>query len=234
MHKFLSAILIAIAASASAFGQRADVAITLDEAFFDAFLDSIYKNFEPPQFSIADNRTADPDLAVASISPSASLYWIKGEPDQAASTCDQSVRILREMNGVRTAVRFRDGRILIPLAYEGNYSPPFVGCVDFAGWADAVLDLEFDRDGQRLIGRVRVAKVNLNGTGGVGSNLIARLLQGSIDRRLNPIEVVKLDSISFGFPVQSGGTMRMKAVAAVPEVLPGAIRIRVTYDFVKG
>ena len=37
---------------------------------------------------------------------------------------------LREMNGVRTAVRFREGKVYVPLAFSGMYSPPFVGCVE--------------------------------------------------------------------------------------------------------
>ena len=87
------------------------------------------------------------------------------------------------MNGVRTAVRFRDGKILAPLAFSGSYNPPFVGCVPFSGWAESVIDLEFDQNSQRLIARARVLNVNLNGTGGIGGSVVAKLVQGSIDKK---------------------------------------------------
>jgi len=137
------------------------------------------------------------------------------------------------MDGVRTAVRFREGRILVPLAFSGNYAPPFVGCVEFAGWAESVIDLEYDQAGQRLIGKARVLNVNLNGTGGVGGTLIARLIQGSIDKKLNPIEILRLDKVSFGVPIQNAGNIRMKALGVTPEVANGSLNIRIAYEFSK-
>src|SRR5438128_2585066 len=95
--------------------QKAEVTISLNESFFDTLFDSVFKNFDPPEFSIVENKT---------------------------SGCNESIKILREMNGVRTAVRFREGKIYMPLAFSGSYAPPFVGCVDFAGWAEANVDLE--------------------------------------------------------------------------------------------
>src|SRR5258708_6860570 len=132
--------------------QKAGVTISLNEAFFDALLDSVFKNFDPPEFPIVENKT---------------------------SGCNESIKVLREMNGVRTAIRFREGKVYMPLAFSGNYSPPFVGCVEFAGWAEANIDLEFDKAGQRLVGRARVLNVNLNGSGGIGGGVIAKMIQSS-------------------------------------------------------
>ncbi|MEP6787368.1 MAG: hypothetical protein ABJB40_02975 [Acidobacteriota bacterium] len=187
--------------------QKAEVTISLNEAFFDALLDSIFKNFEPPAFPIVENKS---------------------------SGCDESIKILREMNGVRTAVRFREGKIYMPLAFSGSYAPPFVGCLDFAGWAEASLDLEFDQNGQRLVGRARVLNVNLNGTGGFGSGAITKMIQNSIDKKLNPIEILTFDKISFGVPVQKSGNLRMKAVGVRPELGSGVVNIHIDYEFLKG
>ncbi len=187
--------------------QRGEVTVSLNEAFFDALLDATFQNFEPPVFSIVEDKR---------------------------ESCDESVTILREMNGVRTAVRFREGKIFVPLAFSGNYAPPFVGCVGFAGWAETNIDLELDQAGQRLVGRARVLNVHLNGTGGVGGTLIAKLLQSSIDKKLNPIEIIRLDKLSFGVPVQNGGSLRMRSVSIRPEIGNGMLNIRVTYDFLKG
>lgn len=187
--------------------QRAEVTVSLNEGFFDALLDAEFRNFEAPEFPITEERD---------------------------SGCSESIRILREMNGVRTAVRFREGKIYMPLAFTGNYAPPFIGCVGFAGWAETNIDLEFDHAGQRLIGRARVLNVNLNGTGGVGGTMIAKLLQGSIDSKLNPVEIIRLDKLSFGVPVQNGGNLRLRAVGVRPEIGSGTLNVRVTYEFVKG
>lgn len=204
-------ILAVIAASlifiSAANAQNAEATLSLNEAFFDSFLDALFQNFDPPEFALKKEKT---------------------------SGCNESVRVLREMNGVRTAVRFREGRIYVPLAFSGRYSAPFVGCLEFAGWTESNIDLEFDRDGQRLIGKARVLNVNLNGTGGIGGTAIARMLQNAIDKKLNPVEILRLDKMSFAFPVPNTGTLRMKATGLRSEVSNGLLNIHIAYDFLKG
>ena len=216
--------------------QKAEVTVSLNEAFFDALLESVFQNFDPLEFTIADGginyEAAEARRTSVSRFERASSFAFQ-RPTGHSKFCKESVKILREMNGVRTAVRFRDGKIVVPLAFSGNYAPPFVGCVEFAGWAETNIDLEFDRDGQRLVGRARVLNVNLNGTGGVGGTVIARLIQRSIDKKLNPIEIIRLDKLSFAFPVRNG-TLRMKPLAARPELAAGLLNIHVTYEFLKG
>ena len=202
---FIGFLILLLFSAASA--QRAEVTVSLNEVFFDALLDSAFQNFEPPVFSIVEDKR---------------------------ESCDESVTILREMNGVRTAVRFREGKMFVPLAFRGNYAPPFVGCVGVEGWAETTIDLEFDQAGQRLIGRARVLNVRVNGTRGVGGSLIARFLQRSIDSKLNPIEIIHLDKMSFGVPLHNGGNLRMKATGVRTEVANGSLNIRVTYEFLKG
>lgn len=242
----LAVFLLFTAANA----QKAEVTVSLNEAFFDALLDSIYQNFDPPEFSLAQNalnrRDAGAQISQKSkvksknnaevlsfaflpfTSSSASLRHSGKRP-----FCTETIKILREMNGVRTAVHFRDGKIFVPMAFSGGYAPPFVGCVEFSGWAEATIDLEFDKEGQRLIGRVHVSTVNLTGTGGVGGSLIAKMLQGSIDKKLNPIEVLTLDKLSFAFPVNKSGNLKMNAKAVRTEVGNGMVNVIVSYQFVK-
>ena len=239
MKKLLGSILGILSLVSFASAQRAEVTISLNEAFFDSLLDSVFQNFDPPEFSMASNEyyrsEAEPlrgtgwGSSFFALEDSASLR-LSGEN----SLCNESVKLLREMKGVRTAVRFRDGKIYVPLAFSGNYNPPLIGCIEFAGWAEANIDLEFDQNSQKLVGRVRVYNVNLNGTGGIGGSVIAKLIQGSIDKKMNPIEIMSLDKVSFGFPIQSSGTLRMKAQKIKPEVAAGALNVRVEYEFVKG
>lgn len=212
--------------------QKAEVTVSLNEAFFDALLDSIYQNFDPPEFSLASN-SAGGHTDYQNQPKSSALAFADSSTAIKNPYCSESIKILREMNNVRTAVHFRDGKISVPLAFSGGYAPPFVGCVDFSGWADATIDLEFDKDAQKLVALVHVNSVNLNGTGGIGGSLIARLLQGSIDKKINPIEVLTLDKLSFVFPVGKSGNLKMNAKSVRTEVGTGLVNVIVSYQFVK-
>ncbi|MFN6964098.1 MAG: hypothetical protein ACK4S4_10075 [Pyrinomonadaceae bacterium] len=220
----LATLLIGLAAPALA--QRPQVTVTLNESFFDALLDAIFRDSAPPEFSIAGSEV-----------PAASEPAASGpnfEPSIAPPACKETIRLRREGSGVRTAARFRDGRIYAPLAFEGNYSPPLVGCVAFSGYAETDLELEFDQAGQRLVARARVLNVALDGTAGLGGSLVARMVQNSIDRKVNPIEVVRLEKLSFLVPIENSPGVRMKAVEVKPEIESGALVIRIFYDFVRG
>lgn len=203
--------------------QRPEVTISLNETFFDSLLDAVYQNAPPVEFPIASR------LPVRQNSASGYATSFESGPPR----CKETVRLLRENNGVRTAVRFRDGKILAPLAFSGNYNPPLVGCVAFSGFAETVIDLEFEPQNQRLIARARVLNVSLDGTGGMGGSLIAKMVQGSIDKKVNPIEIFTMDKISFLLPVRKDVNLRMKATSVRHEIANGALNIVIAYDFVK-
>ena len=203
IKRVLSIVVSLFALFNIASAQKADITVSLGESFLDAVLDAALSGQDTPDFPIGE-RTA---------------------------SCSESIRVRREMNGVRTAVRFREGRIMVPLAFSGEHALPFVGCVEFAGVADAIIDLEFDRANQRLVGRATVQRVNLSGAGGLGGTMIAGLLQSSIDRRLNPFEIMQLDKISFGVPVQNSRGLRAQAVGIRPEIGNGQLNVVITYQF---
>jgi hypothetical protein len=204
-RRIFTSFFTVIALAAFVQGQRAEVTLQLNEQFFAAMLDSVYQNFDPPAFRLNDN----------------------------ASGCG-TLKILREASGMRTAVQFREGQIRLPLAFSGNYDPPFLGCVNFSGWADSIIDLEFDQSAQKVVGRARVTNVHLDGAGGVGSSVIAKMLQGTIDRRLNPIEILHLEKLTFGVPIPNTGTMRMRAIGIRHDLAGGVLNLHVTYEFGKG
>lgn len=227
---FLPVLMLAF--SAVAYGQRTEITISLGEQFFETVIDSVFAHAAPPEFSIAGNSAKPGPLANEPWSALTISYPRSFLPEPKAA-CKEAITLRRDNAGVRTAVLFRDGRISAPLAFSGGYNPPLVGCVQFAGLADTTLDLEFDEPGQRLIARARVTNVNLNGTGGVGGSVIARLVQSSIDRKINPIEMISLDKLSFLLPLQGDSKMRMVAKAIRPEVHPGRLDIHVAYEFTK-
>lgn len=230
MKHFL-AFLFLLALSATSFGQKAEVTISLNEAFFDAALEALFANGSPLEFPISahgrDVPAGRPDTAfVSSFSPPS----LRGGSSLA---CSETIKIQREVNGVRTSVRFRDGKILAPLAFSGDYNPPFVGCVAFSGWAESVIDLEFDAAAQRLVARARVLNVNLNGAGGLGGSVVAKLVQGSIDKKINPIELFQLSKLSFAVPVKGAANIQMRATGIRHELQNGAINVVVAYEFAR-
>lgn len=200
--------------------QKTEITISFTEQFFDALLDAVFQYSAPPEFP----------LAKANGSSSAAPSYSSGFTTRQ---CTESIVMLRENGGVRTAVKFRDGEIIASLAFRGNYNPPLIGCVPFAGIAETVLGLEFDRNTQRLVGRAKVRDVSLNGTGGVGGSLIARMVQGAIDRKINPIEIVRTDKVSFVVPMQNSSSIKMKATGFTHDIANGQLNVRVAYEFLK-
>lgn len=227
-----SLLIFAVLFVSSAYAQRTEISIGLSEQFFDTVVDALFQNGEPPEFSIAGSaRRVDeiiPDSRRTAISITYPTSFL---PQVPAASCKESIRLSRELNGIRTAVRFREGKIYAPLAFRGSYNPPFVGCVDFSGWAETNIELRFDQESQRLVADAKVLNVILSGTGGVGSSLIARMVQNAIDRKINPIEVIKMDKVSFVVPIQNSGNLKMKAVGVRNEIQNGSLLIHIAYEF---
>ncbi len=235
MKSLLITIGLIVALTVSASGQQTSVTISLSEQFFDAVVDAVFNHGGPPEFSLA---SADPGVGLGPIAAilngSGGQHSFVNAAYNGPTVCRDSIRMLRESGGVRTAVRFRNGAILAPLAFVGNYNPPLVGCVEFSGWAETTLSLEFDQTRQRLIAKANVMNVSLNGMGGVGGNVIARMVQSAIDRKINPIELIQMDKLSFVVPMQNSANLRMRATGIAHEIRDGAMDIRVDYNFEKG
>ena len=187
--------------------QRPEITITLNEQFLDAAIDAVLQKGEPPAVDLR-NEQVDP-------------------------ACRESIRLRRESSGVKSSVRFRDGKIVAPIAFEGSYRMPVVGCIEVAGWAETLVDLEFDQAGQRVIAKSKVTSVSLNGTGGVGKSLLGRIVQSAVDERVNPIEVIKLERLSLLFPIQSNGTLKLTAVGFRYTLQNGGINLHIAYDMVR-
>ncbi len=251
-RKLASLIFSVLLFAAAANGQTAEVSVALNEQFFDALLDAIFKNFNAPEFPLAknDSKFRVKDSAFqnrggrAFAAEYADTMVVFGNQrrtanDQVKSAeinrCSESIRLLREVDGVKTAVRFREGRIYAPIAFSGSYNPPFIGCIDFEGWAETNIELEYNRQSRKLVGRVQVLSVNLGGAANLASSVLSRLVQSSIDKKINPIEILQTDKLSFLIPIQNAdGSLRMKAAAVNHEISSGVLNIRIVYEFSKG
>lgn len=201
-----AAIILLFVFTTCVAAQRPEITVRINEQFFDAAIDAVLQKGDPPSHELRPGAKGD-------------------------SECNETIRLSRETNGVRTAVRFRDGKILAPIAFDGNYRLPIVGCIGIRGWAQTVVDLEFDSANQRIVARAKVSDVSLNGTAGVGRSLISRMVQSAIDERFDPLLIIGTDRFTFGFPLQPGGNLQIKAVAARHIVRNGSIDIYIAYEF---
>ena len=232
MKKFFSLIFSILLFVSFAKAQTAEVTISLNERFFDALLDAIFKNSNPPEFPIAENspksQVPSPKSLISGFSEDQ-----KPKTKDQNPVCNETIKLLREIDGVKTSVRLRDGKISAPIAFSGNYNPPLIGCIAFSGVAETNINLEFDQQKQTLVGRAQVSNVNLSGTGGIGSSVLARLVQSSIDKKINPIEILQMDKVSFIVPIQNSGALRMKAVGIRHEIFNSILNVHIAYQFSK-
>lgn len=237
-------MLAVLISSTLAQAQTAEVSVSLNEQFFDALLDAIFKNFDAPEFPLAkadfnipkiDTAFDRKNFRVLDAKYEKSNFSLKRDSKtEMLPECNESIRLLRETDGVRTAARFRNGKIYAPMAFSGSYNPPLIGCINFQGWAETNIELEYDRQSRKLLGRVKVLSVNLGGVSNLASGVLSRLVQSSIDSKINPIEILQIDKLSFIVPVQNAnGSLKMKANAIRHEITNGSLNVYVAYDFQK-
>jgi hypothetical protein len=224
MKKVFILIFLAIFSVSTAKAAPAELTISFNETFMDALLDGIFTNTPPPEFPLASiTKPSDETLAFGP-------NFVEG---LSVLDCRQSIRLQRETNGVRTAVRFRNGTILAPLAINGDYAPLFVGCLGFSGYAETRIDLRYDEASRKLMAYANVTNVNVNGTAGIGGSVVAKLVQSSIDSKINPIEIISLDKISFDVPIRNSAGLRMQARSIRYTLADGVLNVHIGYDFLK-
>lgn len=206
----------------------AEAIVTLNEQFLNSLLDAVFTNLRPPSFplSLADS-TAPKDGLPA---PKSSNALAASKFNQCAS----QIVLEREMSGVRTAVRFENGRITAPLAFTGTYNTGLLGCLRFEGWADTVINLEFNRQRQTLNAHVDVVDIHLNGIPQLANGVVVQMVQNAIDQRINPVEILQATQLTTRLPISAaGGALRLSAKELRPEIVPGAVRLHIIYEFVR-
>jgi hypothetical protein len=206
----------------------AEAIVTLNEQFLNSLLDAVFTNLRPPSFPLSLSKT---DTQSAPVTPPASNALA---PPKSINQCSSQIILEREMNGVRTAVRFENGRIVAPLAFTGTYNTGLLGCMRFQGWADTVINLEFNRERQTLNAHVDVVDIHLNGIPQLANGVVVQMVQNAIDQRINPIEILQAAQLTTRLPISAaGGALRLRARDLRPEVVPGAIRLHIIYEFVR-
>jgi hypothetical protein len=176
--------------------------VELDEQFFGALLDSIFRDLNKPAF-----------------------------PPAAGEGCQNQVVIEPGAGDVKTGVLMRDGHVIVPLAFSGTYNM-LGNCQNLRGTAEAGLEFRFAADEQTLYGQLNVAGVNVEGMSPVLSGFVTAFVQGAINQRVNPLVLLRGQQLTLAIPVQAaGGTLRAQAREVHEEAKDGKLRLLVTYDF---
>lgn len=224
MNKLTKALMfIAVLLTAlSTFGQTGqqrpphtgEATITVKEQFFNSFLDAIFDNLKAPSTPLVITESD------------------KNRTDESAKSCPSAITLLRENNGVKTAVKFEQGKILAPLAFSGAYNSTLLGCLQFRGVAYTEWILEFDRKTQVLQARIKITDMRLENVPSLAQSSIVTLVQSAIDARINPLKILRPDQVSNTVAIApSGGSLRLRAREVKPEIVPGLMHLHLTYEF---
>jgi len=129
-------------------------------------------------------------------------------------------------------VKFEEGKIHAPLAFAGSYNSTLLNCLEFRGWASTEWELEFDRAAQVLQARIKIVEMNLENVPAMAQGSILKLVQAAIDSRINPLKLLRPEQLSSVVPVApAGGSLRLRAMEVKPEIVSGALQLRITYEF---
>ena len=188
----------------------AEATVTVNEQFLNSFLTAIFDNLQEPSMP----------LTIGGATPSAQ--------------CASEIRLKREVQGVRTAVHFENGRITGPLAFAGAYYSTYLGCISFSGWADAEVNLEFNSERRALVARFRLRDIHLNDVPVVANGPLLTMVQTAIDRRYNPVDLFTVEQLSTSVNIQPAkGALKLRAREIRTEITPSALTLHITYEFVK-
>ena len=193
----------------------AEATVTINEQFLNSFLEAMFENLREPSMPLN----------------------VGGGPSSSNSEggCASEIRLKREVNGVRTAVHFDNGRITGPLAFAGAYNSTLMGCIEFSGWADSEVNLSFDAKRQALVARFYLRDIHLSDVPSLANGPVLNMVQSTIDRKYNPVELLTLEQLSSRVNVQpAGGALRLRAMDVRPEITPNALTLHIMYEFVKG
>jgi hypothetical protein len=189
----------------------AEATVTVNEQFLNSFLTAIFDNLQEPAMPLSVGGAA------------------------SGGQCASEIRLKREVQGVRTAVHFENGRITGPLAFAGAYYSTYLGCIEFSGWADSEVNLEFNSERRALVARFHLRDIRLNDVPAIANGPLLNMVQTAIDRRYNPVDLFTLEQLSTSVNIQPAkGALKLRAREIRTEITPSALTLHITYEFVKG
>jgi hypothetical protein len=193
----------------------ATVTVSLEQSFIDGVLTTTFNGLGTPTFQLGQNH---------------SQGFERIEQALFQGGCANTITLLPEGSGVKTGVQFQDGKINVPMAFNGNYN--LGGCMQFKGWAQTTIKLSFDQEKQVVYGHVDVDGVNLEGVNPIANNFVTVFVQSAINQKVNPLVLVSEPQLSLMIPVKaSNGAVKARAKDVRAEVLNGSLKLYLTYEF---
>jgi hypothetical protein len=190
------------------------VVIALEQSFVDAVMTATFSGLGTPTFHLGQNHDGAERFEQA-------LFQ---------GGCTNEITLLPEGSGAKTGVQFRNGTIYAPMAFTGNYN--LGGCMQFKGWAQTSIKLQFDQEKQTVFGYVNVEGVNLEGVNPIANNFVTVFVQGAINQKVNPLVLLSEQQLSLMIPVKvSNGAVKARAKDVRAEVLDGSLKLYLTYEF---
>jgi len=193
------------------------VVIALEQSFVDAIMATTFSGLGTPTFQLGQNDDGRFERALFQ------------------GGCTNEITLLPEGSGAKTGVQFRKDTINAPMAFTGSYN--LGGCIQFKGWAQTSIKLQFDQEKQTVFGYVNVEGVNLEGVNPIANNFVTVFVQGAINQKVNPLVLVSEPQLSLMIPVKaSNGAVKARAKDVRAEILDGSLKLYLTYEFsgVKG
>jgi len=194
--------------------------IVLKSDFFNTVLGTIFRDMNAPSFplGLTENRRFD-----NSVKPSYAMLQ--------SNDCDSRITLLPEGSGVKSGLKFENGRLMAPLAFTGSYSSMF-GCIRFSGWTLANLQLRFDAEQQAVLGQLNIETVNLDGGAGLLGGIVTPLVQRTLNERVNPVQILQGRQIALNIPIAAtNGNMKATVKDVRSEIKDDALYLYVVYDF---
>ena len=190
------------------------VVIALEQSLVDAVMAATFSGLGTPTFQLGQNRDVPESF----------------EHVLFQGGCTNQITLLPEGSGAKTGVQFRNGTIYAPMAFTGNYN--LGGCIQFKGWAQTSIKLQFDQEKQTVFGYVNVEGVNLEGVNRIANNFVTVFVQGAINQKVNPLVLLSEQQLSLMIPVKaSNGAVKARAKDVRAEVLDGSLKLYLTYEF---
>ena len=194
--------------------------IVLKRDFFNEVLQTIFRDMNAPSFplGLSENKnSADSETAKYAL--------FQDNP------CDGKITLLPEGSGVQSTLKFDNNRIIAPLAFRGSYSS-MLGCINFSGWTQANLELRYDANQQIVFGQLNIETVNLDGVTPVLSGIITPLVQGTLNQRVNPLQILQGKQIALNLPIAAtNGNIKANVKDVRSEIKDNALNLYVIYEF---
>lgn len=191
--------------------------LILKQEFFNEVLKTIFRELNAPSFPLSSVSAAQ-----NTVKPQYALFQTQN--------CEGRITLLPEGSGIQSSLKFENNRLVAPIAFTGSYNSAF-GCLNFSGWAQANLELRFDAEKQTVFGQLNIETVNLDSVPPFLSGVVTPLVQGTLNQRVNPIQILQGSQIALNLPINAAnGNLNAVVKDVRSEIKDNALHLYIIYQ----